>query len=281
MDNSAPPTVLLLLFPIFVLGMWCAVSLVLSTVGGWRRLAESFPVRGQPSGRRFNMQGARVGQVHYGGCLTIYSSPDGIYLSVWPPFRLGHPPLFIPWNAVHHAMTRRFLWFESVVFDVGTPRITTLELSKKIFEGRNVVVDGVQPMGSEPNQSSSAAMISWQGKAVRVRARYVPRFLWTTASIDIFLGDQCALRTGGKLKLTGTHAATFRDGGLEHQIELRWGQSRQFRFPYQLRIDGVTVDDSHVQVENWYMMSIPAIIIVALLFICLNVILWHMTRPVK
>jgi hypothetical protein len=120
-------------------------------------------------------------------------------------------------------------------------------------------------------------VIKWQGKAVRVQARYVPRFLWTTASIDVLLGDQCILRTGGQLKLTGSYSTAFSDGGSEHQIELSWGHSSNFCFPYQLRIDGVTVDDSHVQVENRYMIGIPAIIIVALLVLFFSVVWWLMT----
>ena len=139
MDTSAPPTFFLLLFPFIFVGMWCAVSLVLSTIGGWRRSAQSFPARGEPSGKRFFMQGGKVGQVTYSGCLTVYSSPEGLYLSVWLPFRLGHPPLFIPWDSVRNATTRRFLWTESVVFDAGSPSVATLQLSKKIFEGRDVV----------------------------------------------------------------------------------------------------------------------------------------------
>ena len=109
-------------------------------MGGWRRLAESFPAKGQPSGKHFFMQSGKVGLVNYGSCLTIYSAPEGLYLSVWLPFRLGHPPLFIPWDAVHNMTTRRFLWVERVVFDVGSPSVATLQLSKKIFEGHNVVV---------------------------------------------------------------------------------------------------------------------------------------------
>jgi hypothetical protein len=64
----------------------------------------------------------------------IHSSPEELHLSVWLPFRLGNPTLFIPWDAVCSARTRRFLWTESGVFDVGSPRIATLPLSKKIFE---------------------------------------------------------------------------------------------------------------------------------------------------
>jgi len=108
-------------------------------------------------------------------------------------------------------------------------------------------------------------MTTWQGKTVLVRAKYIPRFLWTTASIDVFLDGRCVFRTGGQLKAIGSHSAAFNDGGLEHRMELTWGRSRDFRFPYQLRIDGVLVAESQVQVENQHMILIPALIIIGLM----------------
>jgi len=126
-------------------------------------------------------------------------------------------------------------------------------------------------------------MTSWQGKAVSVRAHYVPRFVWTTASIDVYLDDRCILRTGGQFKLAGSHSATFTDGGAEHRAELTWGGSGGFRFPYQLRIDGVLIADALVAVENWGMIFIPAFLIVFLLFSCFAIMvllcllgLWRM-----
>jgi hypothetical protein len=140
MDSTAPATIPVGLFLLLFVGMWCAISFLLSAVGGWRRLAESFRAGDEPCGRLFFMQSGKVGLVNYGSCLTIHTAPNGLYLSVWLPFRLGHPPLFIPWDAVRNATTRRFLWFERIVFEVGSPSVATLQLSKKIFEGQNVAV---------------------------------------------------------------------------------------------------------------------------------------------
>ena len=84
------------------------------------------------------MQGGKVGQVTYSGCLTIYSSPEGLYLKVLLPVRPGHPPLFIPWDAIRNPVARRFLWADSVVFDVGSPGIAKVQLSKKVFESHSV-----------------------------------------------------------------------------------------------------------------------------------------------
>ena len=78
--------------------------------------------------------------VTYSGCLTIYTSPTGLHLSVWLPFRLGHSPVFIPWSAVRNAETRKILWAEIVVFDVGSPRIAQLQLSKKLFDSQQIPV---------------------------------------------------------------------------------------------------------------------------------------------
>lgn len=133
MDAPGPPLFLIPLFPVAFAGMWCAVSLLLSRMGGWSHMAEKFPAHDQPSGKRFYMQGGRIGVVQYSGCLTLHLSPEGTHLAVLFPFRLGHPPLFIPWEAVHRARIQRFLWSETVVLEVGSPVITTLQLPKKIF----------------------------------------------------------------------------------------------------------------------------------------------------
>ena len=100
-----------------------------------------------------------------------------------------------------------------------------------------------------------------------MRASYVPRFLWSTASIDVFLDGRCVLRTGGQLKAIGSHSATFNDGGSEHRMELKWGLSREFHFPCQLSIDGVLVKSSRIRVENHQMILIPALLIVALMML--------------
>ena len=113
---------------------------------------------------------------------------------------------------------------------------------------------------------ASSPTILWQGKMVCVRARLVPYLLWTSSSIEVFFGDQRLLHTIGKRKLT----KAFIEGGLEHQIELNRERSRNFRTSYQLRIDGVIIDDSHVAVENRFMMMIPITIIVASFFVIFN-----------
>jgi hypothetical protein len=57
-----------------------------------------------------------------------------------------------------------------------------------------------------------------------------------------------------------------RIGGSEHEVELKWGRSQNFRFPYQLRIDGALVAESVVQVENQQLIFVPALVLIVLFF---------------
>ncbi len=66
------------------------------------------------------MQGGKLGQVTYSGCLTIHSSAEELHLSVLLPFRPGHPPVFIPWDAVYNATVKKVLWSRRVVFEAGS-----------------------------------------------------------------------------------------------------------------------------------------------------------------
>ena len=56
------------------------------------------------------------GLAHYRNCLVIGANPAGLYLAVFLPFRVAHPPLFIPWNEVTQSKTRIF-FINMVRFD--------------------------------------------------------------------------------------------------------------------------------------------------------------------
>jgi hypothetical protein len=105
------------------------------------------------------------------------------------------------------------------------------------------------------NDDIGQPKVLWEGSAVDVRARVVPRCLWTTASIDVYLGGRCILKTGGQMKAVGSSTAEFYHGGAVHTAELSWGQARMrhplsLTFPYQLCFDGAKVAVSEVSVEN-------------------------------
>jgi len=82
---------------------------LLALLGGWRRVARTFRAQHHPTGIRLRRQSANFGLVNYGGCLTIHVGPQGLHFAILWPFRPGHPPLFIPWHAVHNAQYERRL----------------------------------------------------------------------------------------------------------------------------------------------------------------------------
>lgn len=89
-------------------GIWCGTCLGLAYTGGWQALARVYPDTPQSEGRRFHFRSARFGAwVSYNSSLSVGANPWGIRLAVWPLFRLGHPPLFIPWNEISARLERQ------------------------------------------------------------------------------------------------------------------------------------------------------------------------------
>ena len=102
-----------------------------------------------------------------------------------------------------------------------------------------------------------------------VRARLVPRCLWTTAAVEVWLENRCILTTGGQMKFTGAQSAAFIHAGAPHTAELIWGMSGVgFSIPYRLQIDGLAVSTSRAQIHNWPLGMIPVILVglLAMLF---------------
>jgi hypothetical protein len=67
--------------------------------------------------------GSKVFPVNYGGCITAYLGPGGLRLSVWPIFRLMHPPLLIPWDEI--TSVARSKSFFCTVYTVRIDRTNT------------------------------------------------------------------------------------------------------------------------------------------------------------
>jgi hypothetical protein len=118
------------------------------------------------------------------------------------------------------------------------------------------------------------AKMPWHGGMVEVTARLVPRYLWTTTSIDVFPDGRCILRSGGQFKIVGSCSAEFHHDGSAHTVELSWGRVQhrgvlRHGFPYELRIDGAKVAVSDVAVENARLLAIPYLVLASLFFLAL------------
>jgi hypothetical protein len=125
----------LLIVPGF-LAMWCGGCLVLSKLGGWSSLAERFPARFTPPGEKFIFAAARIGGVRYRGIITAIKAEDGLFLSVFKPWRFGHPPILIPWVELKNFRPQRLWGTDWVDVCVSTRRTIQLRLPSHFIRGK-------------------------------------------------------------------------------------------------------------------------------------------------
>jgi hypothetical protein len=89
-----------MLFSVSFVLIWSLVSVIISLVGGWWRLAEHYRAAAPFGGQRWSWQTGWMGWSRYRGVLTVGADTTGLSLEVMPLFRLMHPPLFIPWGDI-------------------------------------------------------------------------------------------------------------------------------------------------------------------------------------
>ena len=90
-------------------GFWFLIVFLVAAVSGWRALAREYRSELPFTGRTWRFRTARIGVSRYKNALTIGVNPSGLYLAMFPMFRPGHPPLFIPWHDVAVTSESRFL----------------------------------------------------------------------------------------------------------------------------------------------------------------------------
>jgi hypothetical protein len=114
--NSISPEVFPFIFISFFLAIWIFVCLLLSMVGGWQALGKAYRAEEKIEGTRWSWQSGstRLGFA-YRNCLNITANRKGIYIAVLWMFRLGHPPLFIPWSDIT-VTDQTFLFFRMTSF---------------------------------------------------------------------------------------------------------------------------------------------------------------------
>jgi hypothetical protein len=109
---------------------WAGICGLLALLGGWAGLATYYRADGPVEGERFRFvsgsMGIRFLPVSYGSCLFVAVNEAGFRLSIFFPFRIMSPPLFIPWKSVASVESTRFLFFPYTVVHLRDqwPRIS-------------------------------------------------------------------------------------------------------------------------------------------------------------
>lgn len=117
-------------------GLWCGVASLIGRLSGWSKLAERYRCTVKPDCQLMTWQSGKLGWGNYNNCLTLGAAHEGLYLSTQWLFRIGHPPLLIPWSELHYFEQKKLFFKSLVKMQVGEPKIATLTLPQKVIEAK-------------------------------------------------------------------------------------------------------------------------------------------------
>jgi hypothetical protein len=109
-------------FAVF-LALWCSVGFLVSFLTGWFSLSRRFKRQSEPYGET-KTAGPFFYTIymrfwgHYSGVIRLTAASDALYASVLFLFRIGHPPLRIPWDEIRLSRTK-FLFRTYIVLTLG------------------------------------------------------------------------------------------------------------------------------------------------------------------
>jgi hypothetical protein len=129
------------LYIFFFIALWICICQLISTAGGWRILGRDYRAATPFDGKKlwFKSAGMRY-WTNYNNCLIVGADKYGLYLAVLPIFRVGHPPLFIPWTEISTEAGSRRLFGNFVKFKFAkqpdVPVIFSEKCAARIFKTR-------------------------------------------------------------------------------------------------------------------------------------------------
>ena len=105
-------------------------------MGGWFALSQRFRKQAEPYGEIRSVgpfgYGVRMRfRTNYGNVIRLTSTADALYLSMLFLFRVGHPPLCIPWKEIRLSRTK-FLWLRYIVLTLGEQERIPMRISERM-----------------------------------------------------------------------------------------------------------------------------------------------------
>jgi hypothetical protein len=126
----------LISIPAYILifiALWICVCKLISIFGGWKTLSQDYQANSAFDGQKLWLKSATMRRwTNYNNCVNIGANKYGLYLSVLPIFRIGHPPLFIPWTDISTEAANRRLLPDVVKFYFAKQPEVPVILSKKL-----------------------------------------------------------------------------------------------------------------------------------------------------
>jgi hypothetical protein len=95
-------------FIVAVILWWSFCCFLLPFLSGWYFLARRYRSDRQAPKKLWRFCNGSLRFLNHGSSLTLGADSQGFHIAMFPLFRIGHPPLFIPWHDVK-AKSYRFL----------------------------------------------------------------------------------------------------------------------------------------------------------------------------
>lgn len=129
MDTAVLFGIVFVTIAVALVAMWPIVCWQISERGGWSKLARHYADDAHRVGEPHRRQSATIGGMSYNHCVTLLVCESGLQLSMFGPFRVAHPTLFVPWTDFHDAhLINKGLFQKWLVVEVGSPSVCTLKL---------------------------------------------------------------------------------------------------------------------------------------------------------
>jgi len=133
-QNTLSPYWSILLIPL-VIAVYCSGLYLNGLSSGWYALSKRFRAQskflGQLKSTRPYFNVCMKNWDDYSGIIRIAAEEDSLYLSVVFPYRIGHPPLRIPWTEIQFGKTK-FLWRRYVVLTLGDQEHIPMRISERM-----------------------------------------------------------------------------------------------------------------------------------------------------
>jgi hypothetical protein len=101
-------------FLLYFVALWLLVTAAVAHMSGWASLVRLYRAGGPVAGDSFRFASGSIGRryfpVYYRGCLFVTLATEGLYMSVFGPFRFQSPPLNILWSQIAEVTERRALF---------------------------------------------------------------------------------------------------------------------------------------------------------------------------
>ena len=138
-DNFLATLIIVIIFIAF----WCAIGYLVSFLTGWLALARRFKKQSEPYGE-IRSAGPFFYSVymrfwgHYSSVIRLTAASDALYVSILFPFRIGHPPLRIPWDEIRFGRTK-FFFRTFVVLTLGNQEKIPLRIPLRMARNLGIL----------------------------------------------------------------------------------------------------------------------------------------------